>query len=56
MDRRSFGSMGSEGVHFLGLSIATDLENLKTGIDRMRTAFAERDGFAQFVFEAKFID
>ncbi len=55
MDRRSFGAIGSESMHFLRLSIATDLESLKTGIERMRTAFSDRDGFARFVAEGKYL-
>ncbi len=49
MDRRSFGAIGCEGRHYLRLSIATDMDSLKEGVDRMRRAFADRDGFAAWV-------
>jgi len=53
MDRASFGRIGSEGQHFLRLSIATTLEALKAGVARMEEAFADRDGFARFLEEEK---
>jgi aspartate/methionine/tyrosine aminotransferase len=48
VDRRSFGAIGSEGQHFVRFSIATDLDTLKRGIDRIRKASTDRDGFASF--------
>jgi aspartate/methionine/tyrosine aminotransferase len=53
VDRRSFGVIGSEGQHFVRLSIATDLESLKGGIDRMRRAASDRDGFQAFTRDAE---
>jgi hypothetical protein len=53
MDRRSFGRIGSDGLHYLRLSIATGLEDLKTGLQRMRAAAADRDGFQSFIREGK---
>ena len=53
MDRRSFGSLGSEGQHYLRLSIATALEDLKIGLERIRAAASDVDGFQEFVREAK---
>ncbi|HEX4941142.1 MAG TPA: aminotransferase class I/II-fold pyridoxal phosphate-dependent enzyme, partial [Actinomycetota bacterium] len=38
MDRNSFGVIGSEGQHFLRLSIATSLERLRTGVARLAEA------------------
>ena len=53
MDRRSFGSIGAEGQHYLRLSIATGLDDLKLGLERMRLAAADIDGFQQFIQEGK---
>jgi aspartate aminotransferase len=53
MDRRSFGSIGSGGQHYLRLSIATGLDDLKLGLERMRVAAADIDGFQQFIQEGK---
>ena len=49
MDRRSFGALGCEGKHYLRLSIATDMESLKKGIERMSQGLADRDGFATWI-------
>ncbi|HQG14041.1 MAG TPA: aminotransferase class I/II-fold pyridoxal phosphate-dependent enzyme, partial [bacterium] len=34
MDRKSFGKIGTAGKHFLRLSIATGIEDLKNGVER----------------------
>ena len=49
MDRRSFGVIGSEGKHFLRLSTAAKMEDLKNGVHRIEAASKDRDGFARFV-------
>lgn len=49
MDRRSFGSIGSEGQHFLRLSTATSMELLKEGIKRIQDAANDRKGFNAFI-------
>jgi hypothetical protein len=49
MDRRSFGQIGAENMHFLRLSIATGMDDLKTGMERMANAVADRTGFARFI-------
>jgi aspartate aminotransferase len=49
MDRRSFGRIGSDGQHYLRLSIATGLEDLKRAVDVVRKAASDRDGFHRFV-------
>jgi hypothetical protein len=51
MDRRSFGRLGSAGLHYLRLSIATGLDDLKTGLERIRAAAEDREGFRAFVKE-----
>ncbi|MGI8548440.1 MAG: pyridoxal phosphate-dependent aminotransferase [Gemmatimonadaceae bacterium] len=51
MDRNSFGKIGTEGQHFLRLSIAASLDRLKEGVERIRKASTDREGFAQFMAE-----
>jgi aspartate/methionine/tyrosine aminotransferase len=53
VDRRSFGEIGAEGKHFLRLSIATGLDDLKEALARIAQAGADRHGFAAFVREGK---
>ena len=49
MDRRSFGKIGDEGKHFLRLSIATGIEDLREGVNRIKDASKDRDGFAEYL-------
>lgn len=49
MDRDSFGSIGSEGQHFLRISIANSLEQIKQGVDRIAAAAGDADGFEEFL-------
>jgi aspartate/methionine/tyrosine aminotransferase len=49
VDRRSFGAIGAEGRHYLRLSIATGVEDLKEAVRRIGQAAGDRDGFAAFV-------
>ncbi|MEE4217641.1 MAG: aminotransferase class I/II-fold pyridoxal phosphate-dependent enzyme [Xanthomonadales bacterium] len=49
MDRKSFGQIGTENMHFLRLSIATGLEDLKIGMQRMAEAINDKEGFARFM-------
>lgn len=53
MDRKSFGRIGTEGMHFLRLSIATGIEDLKTGLERIAKASIDKEGFATFMSEGK---
>jgi hypothetical protein len=53
LDRKSFGRIGSEGKHFLRLSIATSLDQLKTGMERIERASNDVDGFRAFVKEGR---
>ena len=48
LDRKSFGRIGTEGLHFLRLSVATDIDSLKEGVKRIRAASQDRKGFKQF--------
>jgi aspartate/methionine/tyrosine aminotransferase len=49
LDRKSFGAIGSENMHFLRLSIAADLETLEEGVRRIAAAGDDVDGFRRFV-------
>lgn len=49
MDRKSFGRIGAEGKHFLRLSVATGLDDLREGIARIAAAAADRKGFADYL-------
>lgn len=49
MDRRSFGMLGSEGEHYLRLSIATGDTDLAEAMTRLATAAGDTTGFAEFI-------
>ena len=49
MDRRSFGILGSEGEHYLRISIATGDEDLEEAMERFASAADDTEGFASFV-------
>jgi aspartate/methionine/tyrosine aminotransferase len=49
LDRRSFGTIGSEGKHYLRISIATSLEDLMEATFRIALAADDLDGFRNFV-------
>ena len=53
MDRKSFGRIGTEGMHFLRFSIATGIDDLKKGIELMDDASKDTDGFAAFIRKGK---
>lgn len=55
MDRQSFGAIGSEDMHFLRLSTATDLESIKKGINRIGAASVDIKGFESFVNQGEFL-
>jgi aspartate/methionine/tyrosine aminotransferase len=48
LDRKSFGRIGTEQMHYLRLSIATDTESLKEGMKRLAAAAGDREGFQRF--------
>ncbi len=56
LDRRSFGTIGSEGKHYLRLSIATSLEDLEEAVLRIALAADDSAGFRGFVAEGKHLD
>jgi aspartate/methionine/tyrosine aminotransferase len=49
MDRRSFSTLGSEGQHYLRLSIANSEEELSEAVRRIGVAAGDADGFQDFV-------
>ncbi len=49
MDRRSFGAIGAENLHFLRLSIAADRATLEEGVRRIELAGRDREGFERFL-------
>ena len=49
MDRRSFGTLGSEGQHFLRISTANADEELAEAISRIGAASRDADGFRAFL-------
>ncbi len=48
LDRRSFGQIGSEGKHFLRISIATAFDELEEAMERIRIAAFDVDGFNEW--------
>lgn len=53
MDRRSFGVLGSEGEHFLRISIATGDRELTEAMERIAAAASDAVGFKEFVGSAR---
>lgn len=53
LDRRSFGVIGSEGKHFLRMSIATSMDDLTEALSRIQQASVDRDGFRSFFEERR---
>lgn len=49
MDRRSFGKIGDEGKHFLRLSIATGIDDLREGVRLIGEASKDSEGFAAYL-------
>ena len=52
LDRGSFCRLGSEGEHYLRLSIANSMEELEAGVARLADAAGDREGFRAFLAEA----
>jgi aspartate/methionine/tyrosine aminotransferase len=49
LDRRSFGQIGAGGKHFLRISIATGIEDLREAVERIGEAARDREGFAAYL-------
>lgn len=53
LDRKSFGRIGSEGKHYLRVSIATAYDDLRAAVARVESASRDRAGFQRFVAEGR---
>lgn len=53
LDRKSFGQIGSEGKHFLRISIATGKEELEKGLENIARAAQDRHGFREYMSSSK---
>jgi bifunctional pyridoxal-dependent enzyme with beta-cystathionase and maltose regulon repressor activities len=51
LDRKSFRQIGSEGKHFLRVSIATGIEDLREGLEQIANAVHDKEGFKAYVEE-----
>ncbi|MEC8149293.1 MAG: aminotransferase class I/II-fold pyridoxal phosphate-dependent enzyme, partial [SAR324 cluster bacterium] len=49
LDRRSFGSLGSEGKHYLRLSTASEIGVLREGVRRLEEASKNLAGLQRFL-------
>jgi aspartate aminotransferase len=49
LDRKSFGRIGTEGMHYLRISIATGLDQLKEAVARIGEAAVDAAGFKRFL-------
>jgi len=54
MDRPSFGRIGAEGKHYLRISIATALDDLREGMGHIAEAASDADGFRRFMREGRY--
>ena len=53
MDRKSFGRIGAEDLHYVRLSFATDMESLREGLRRISRASGDGEGFRRFFNRGK---
>ena len=49
LDRAAFGVIGSEGQHYVRISLASGIEALKTGVTRLAEASVDVNGFQAFL-------
>ncbi len=49
LDRAAFGVLGSEGQHYLRISLASDIDALKTGVAGLADASVDVEGFRAFL-------
>jgi aspartate aminotransferase len=54
LDREAFGMLGSEGQHYIRISMASDIEELKTGVSRLAAASVDGNGFQAFLKQPEF--
>lgn len=55
VDRKSFGRIGTEKMHYLRLSIASSDDDLREALARIEAAAGDREGFASFVKRGEFL-
>jgi len=48
LDRKSFGRIGTEDLHYVRISIATDTESLREGVKRIAAVAQDKGGFQKF--------
>jgi aspartate/methionine/tyrosine aminotransferase len=53
LDRKSFGQIGAEGKHYLRISIATAMDDLKEAVARIQRAANDVDGFRRFMAKGR---
>jgi len=53
MDRKSFCRIGTEGMHYLRISIATGIDDLKEALKKIEKAATDKAGFAAFIKRGK---
>jgi len=49
LDRKSFGKIGIDGLHYLRLSAAADWPTLEQGLERLKTASLDKIGLSKFI-------
>lgn len=54
LDRKSFGQIGAEGKHYLRISIATAMDDLREAVTRIEAASCDADGFRRFMAKGRF--
>ena len=54
MDRPSFGRIGAEGKHYLRISIATALDDLRVGMEHIAEAASDAGGFREFMRKGRY--
>lgn len=55
MDRKSFCRIGTEGMHFLRISIATGIDDLKEAMKRLAKAASDKSGFAEYIKRGEYL-
>lgn len=55
LDRKSFGQIGAEGKHYLRISIATAMDDLREAVTRIEAAADDVEGFRRFVAKGRVV-
>ena len=55
LDRKSFGQIGAEGKHYLRISIATAMDDLREAVTRIEAAANDVEGFRRFAAQRRFV-